>query len=168
MNEQNRNGKQRQELQVGIRIPNTSCVFDGVFTGEVRRLMREKREALGASQQQVAPLLCVHHSTLRKWESGVVTNCQPKHYAKVASFLQGEFDRKLRTYNEDAGDILKLWTELPESIHRCVERALTVYRLCTNHPDLQNGILNDFNGTLNGTVRRLLDRAWPKEVHVEE
>ena len=168
MNNQNSNGKKCQQLQGGIRIPHMGCVFNGVFTGEIRRFMREKRETLGASQLQLAPMLNVHHSTLRKWESGTVTSCQPKHFAKVAAFLMGDFDQKLRTYNEEAGDILRLWMELPTPFQRCVERALTVYRLCTNHPDLQDGILADFNATLNGTVRRLLDRAWPKEAQVEE
>ena len=70
--------------------------FNGTFDEALRKALREKRRLVGVSLEQLGDFLQVHWSTVRKWESGVTTMCQPRHVALVIAFLNGDFDRELR------------------------------------------------------------------------
>lgn len=142
-------------------IPGTSHAFDGTFTPEIRELMRSRRNALGVSLQQLAELLGVNISTLRKWESGQIDTCQVVHINHIVEFLSGEYDRRLKAASVEARNFLQLWTSLPEEVSGRLERALTIYRICTGHPDLQDNLMDGFDNAMGGTLQRLMTRAWP-------
>ncbi len=140
---------------------STGCSFDGTFTPSLCLAFKRRRQAVCASLPQLSQVMHVNISTLRKWEEGRVTTCHGRYVARIADFLNGAYDRQLRAFNEDSGSIIRLWLELPDSMHRCIERALTIYQLCSPHPDLQEGMLDGFDGAMDGTVKTLLCRSWP-------
>ena len=142
-------------------ISGTPYFFDGTFTPEIRTLMRDRRNALGTSLQQLAEMIGVNISTLRKWEHGVVNACQTVHINRVAEFLNGEYDRRLKVADIEARGFMHLWTSLPEYVSGRLERALTIYRICSGHPDLQENLMEGFDTAMGGTLHQLMIRSWP-------
>ena len=50
---------------------------------------------------------------------------------------------------------------LPEHVCGRLERALTIYRICSGHPDLQDNLMEGFDSAMGGTLQRLMTRSWP-------
>jgi len=146
-------------------IPGMACTFDGTFTPEIRTLMRDKRRALGASLQQLAEMMGVNISTLRKWESGQGKRCHAIHICRIVEFLGGEYDRRLKAVNIEARGFMHIWTSLPEHVSGRLERALTIYRICSGHPDLQQDLMDGFDNAMGGALQRLMTRSWPAGTH---
>ncbi len=144
-------------------ISGTPYTFDGTFTPEIRTMMRERRNSLGVSLQQLAEQIGVNISTLRKWEKGEVTTCQTVHINHIVEFLNGDYDRRLKSASIDARGFMHLWASLPEYVSGRLERALTIYRICSGHPDLQEKLMENFDSAMGGTLQRLMTRSWPAE-----
>ena len=156
-----KNASKNLRRRVLRAIPGTPHVFDGTFTPEIRELMRDRRSVLGVSLQQLAELIGVNISTLRKWESGAVNTCQVVHVNHIVEFLGGEYDRRLKAASVEARGFMQLWTSLPEHVCGRLERALTIYRICSGHPDLQDNLMEGFDSAMGGTLQRLMTRSWP-------
>lgn len=74
--------------------------FNGIFDEFTRQALKAKRRAIGVSLQQLGEFLEIHWSTVRKWEAGVTGACHPRHVARVAKFLTGEYDIPLRALSD--------------------------------------------------------------------
>ena len=169
--------QQTRQAPIESGVFGTPATFNGMFTHETRTLMRGKRRALGASRQQLAEMMGVSVSVLRKWESGRIVRCQARHVRRIVRFLRGDFDRALRSQNIMGRGLLRLWLALPEGVHECLSRALELYRGASKQGDavLLDGrhVWSNVKRGLAGVrktqaaVRRQADDARREERHGE-
>ena len=141
-------------------IPGTPCFFNGTLTPEIRCRIREKRQALGTSVQRLAKVMGICISTLYKWEDGRIGVCQPAHVRLIASFLCGHYDRLLTRAQRGRGQVPP-WASMPADITRRLERAMTIYRICSSHPDLQAGFMDGLDGLMGDALQEALARSRP-------
>ncbi len=131
-------------------------VFNGVFHEEIRQAFIRKRRELGVTYSQIADLLNINRSTIRKWECGDTTTCHGKYIAAVQGFLNGAYDRHFEQILHAPPTLLQLWQRLDSPIQQCIERAITVYGLCLAFPAICAFLQNALTETLNSAIRQIL------------
>ncbi|MCL2474913.1 MAG: helix-turn-helix transcriptional regulator [Chloroflexi bacterium] len=55
---------------------------------ETRDLIKQKRQSLNLTQEQVAQFVGVSKATVSRWESGFIAQMKSGHIAKIAKILQ--------------------------------------------------------------------------------
>ena len=130
--------------------------FNGVFHEEIRQAFIRKRRELGVTYSQIADLLNINRSTIRKWEHGNTTTCHGKYIAAIQGFLNGAYDRHFEQILHAPATLLQLWQHLDTPIQQCIERAITVYGLCLAFPAICDFLQKALTETLNSAIRQIL------------
>ena len=131
--------------------------FSGVFTPGLRRRFRAQRTGLGVSLQQLGEVLRINWSTIRKWEAGVSSRCQPRHVSRVRSFLAHEYDERLKALSSPEPTLSEMMRKMPESLHACMERAWMIYGVSQCYPGVEGLLLNELDAAVDRTAARVLD-----------
>jgi|GEM_PF-5931946 len=72
-----------------------------VFTPELRRKLRKKRQTLCLDYIRLGAILGLHWTTVRNWEKGRVLQCQRKNLRKLRDFLAGNLDARIIECQEE-------------------------------------------------------------------
>lgn len=136
--------------------------FNGSLTPELRGFLRQRRQRLGITLQQLAKILRVNWSTIRKWEDGATKNCRQQHIYRLTRFLSGEYDDLLTSMNAPAST--PSWQQFPPnspSMLHCIERISNIYKLCVNYPETERHLMEGLRRILQETVKRLVGHSVP-------
>jgi len=106
-----------------------SLFLNGTITPELRTFLRQRRQGLGITLQQLSSVLNVNWSTIRKWEDGLTQNCRQQHIYRLAQFLSGEYDEILTKLNSTAN--VSCWNHRKgiSPMLNCLERINNMYNL---------------------------------------
>ena len=107
------------------------------MSNEIARKIKELRLANGLTLEQVANVVGVGKSTVRKWETGMIANMKRDKIALLAkalsttpAYLMGWFEEepveKTITVTEDEQKLLDLFRKVPESQQKMVLQMINV------------------------------------------
>lgn len=136
---------------------NPPLPFTGKFTSEHRRRLRQLRERLGLSYQELGNFFNLSWSTFRKWERGETPSCQPRHIELIKGLLNGEYDEKLHASHEPIESLLDSWRRMPALMHQCMERIASTYDLCQGRPEVCANLVERLNHASSLAITKLLD-----------
>ena len=108
-----------------------------IMSNEIARKIKELRLANGLTLEQVANVVGVGKSTVRKWETGMIANMKRDKIALLAkalsttpAYLMGWFEEepveKTITVTEDEQKLLDLFRKVPESQQKMVLQMINV------------------------------------------
>ena len=119
--------------------------FDCLFTPEIRKKFKEKRQYLGLSLHGIAEIIGADWSTIRKWETGKTKNCNIRYRVAVEDFLNDDVNDILLKC-QGKGDLRHLESRRHSSeIDQALDKIKTTCRLCCDRPDLCEYIWNSLN-----------------------
>ena len=130
--------------------------FDCEFSQKVRKMFRDRRQALGLSYNSLAQTLGVNWSTLRKWEMGMTRNCNLRHRLVIEDFLNGKLDETLLRNHEHELACSAITKNLTPRIANALEKIENTYKLCINRPDLCEHLWKSLNELSVIVLKRLL------------
>jgi len=136
---------------------DAAASFNGTFKPEHRRILRQLRERLGLSYQELGSFFNLSWSTFRKWERGETPRCQPRHVDLVKGLLNGDYDEKLHACHEPIESILDSWRRMPALMHQCMERIASTYDLCQGRPEVCANLVERLNHASSIAITKLLD-----------
>ncbi len=107
------------------------------MSNEMARKIKELRLANGLTLEQVAIIVGVGKSTVRKWETGMIANMKRDKIALLAkalsttpAYLMGWFEEEpvenTITVTEDEQKLLELFRKVPESQQQMVLQMINV------------------------------------------
>ena len=100
--------------------------FDGYFDAEFRTQLQQRRLEANFTYRELAETLKVNPSTIKKWEQGTITKCQPQQIARVAKFLRGDFTKN-RRISQATQDVI---CQLPVEFTSQLANVFLVYQKC--------------------------------------
>ena len=137
------------------RIP-----FNGVFTVNIRNVMRKKRILLGLTYHRLGDLFGTDWSTVRKWEQGPTKKCELIYRPKIEGYINGDYDLEL-TGKPLAGKKYHLYRlSSSSSMYQCIERIAIAYQLCQSTPNLSDTFLKEIEGASNKAISKLLENGF--------
>ncbi|MBR6470410.1 MAG: helix-turn-helix domain-containing protein [Victivallales bacterium] len=131
--------------------------FTGNFAPEHRQRLRQLRQRLGLSYQELANYFNMSWSTFRKWENGETPTCHPRHVGLVRALLNGEYDERLHASHEPIESLLDSWRRMPALMHQCMERIASTYDLCQSNPEVCANLVERLNLASSLAIGKLLD-----------
>ena len=134
--------------------PRHRIKFNGTFTDEIRRLMRQKREELGLPYLTVAQYFTVNWSTFRKWESGETITCGLRHRPMIEAFINGDLDRELKAVY--SANSIKYPSMTPSKVYQAMERVANTYTLCAQNPTIGETMLEKIDQIAMDTLKHLV------------
>ena len=137
------------------RIP-----FNGVFTTNIRILMKKKRILLGLPYHRLGDLFGTDWSTVRKWEQGPTKKCELIYRPKIEGFINGDYDLELagKPIVEKRYHLYRLSSS--SSMYQCMERIAIAYQLCQSTPNLSDIFLKEIEGASNKAISKLLENGF--------
>ena len=107
------------------------------MSNEMSRKIKELRLAKGMTLEQVANIVGVGKSTVRKWETGMIANMKRDKIALLAkalsttpAYLMGWFEEESRpttvSITEDEQKLLDLFRKVPENQQQMVLQMISV------------------------------------------
>jgi len=136
------------------QTPRHRIKFNGTFTDEIRKLMRQKREELGLPYLTVAQYFTVNWSTFRKWESGETINCGLRHRPLIEAFINGDLDGDLKAIF--SATAIKYPTMAPAKVYQAMERIANTYTLCSQNPAIGENMLEKIEQIAMDTLKHLV------------
>ena len=131
--------------------------FHGKFEPEHRERLRQVRQRLGLSFQEMGNFFNLSWSTFRKWERGETPSCQPRHIELIRGLLNGAYDEKLLASHEPIENLLDSWRRMPALMHQCMERIASTYDLCQSRPEVCANLVDRLNHASSLAISKLLD-----------
>ena len=128
--------------------------FDGRFTDQIRKLIRDKRLELGLPYHTVAQYFSINWSTFRKWENGETRRCELRHRPLIESFINGDLDEDLKAIFVSSN--LKYPQGTPIQVYQAMERIANTYTLCSHHPEIGDNLLNKIEMAALDTLKSLV------------
>ena len=127
-----------------------------LLTPAIQRRLKEKRLQLGLTYRLLGDYFHVSWSTFQKWECAPApARCQ-KHFRNLLnSYLAGEHDEALKTYQDPVEELIEKWRRLPPLVHQCMERITTTYDLCQGRPDLRQALVQALDNAAQNALQRL-------------
>ena len=137
--------------------------FDCKFTDEIRKVFKEKREALGMTYSTLAEILDVNWSTVRKWETGKTQYCNIRHRPLIEEFLNGKLDIFFKQYHNEELARNALSRNLSPKIASVLEKIENTYKLCADYPELCENLWKGLDSLSVQTLKMLLTANTQKK-----
>lgn len=131
-----------------------TIAFSGRLTPEIRRQLRQHRQALGLSLHALAQFFRVSWATIRKWECGQARSCTVKFIPLIGAFLRGEYDSHLREQMDAEHSLLFL--QPPPVVQECLAKIASVYDLCDGDAKLQAELLAQIHALSRAAIQQSL------------
>lgn len=129
---------------------------DNSFTKEQTRdlaqALRERRQRLAASMQDVSRVINVDWTTYRRWEKGL-SGCCSRHAEKIRRFLAGEYDEILSKGYRDIGETLE-----EQEFTECLREAVAVYQTISDNPGTLEKYKSSLEEAINDAANVLLSK----------
>lgn len=140
-----RKGERSKTSIEGLDATNGYIRFNCVFTPEIRKIFKEKRQILGLSYNSLAEIIGANWSTLRKWEMGKTINCNIRYRIAIEEFLNDDVNHILLK-NQGQGDSHYLTYRGQSSrINDALEKVKMTYLLCSGYPEYREHIWSSLN-----------------------
>lgn len=134
---------------------DTLVAFNCIFTEEIRRLLKIKRNSLGLTYQKLAEFFGINWSTLRKWENGPTETCEMIHRFKVQNFINGGYDQEIISMISSQTGGYSPYSD-DEIIKQCMERMTNTYELCSSQPKIQRQMLESLESVTRKAIEELI------------
>lgn len=128
--------------------------FDGKFTDQIRKLIRDKRLELGLPYHTISQYFTINWSTFRKWENGETGRCELRHRPLIESFINGDLDEDLKAIFVSSN--MKYPQGTPIQVFQAMERIANTYTLCSHNPEIGDDLLNKIEMAAIDTLKSLV------------
>ncbi len=116
--------------------------FKGIFTDEIRKVFKKRREACHISYHKLAAIINTSWLTISKWENGKTRKCHHSFVGKVTMFLNGELDIDAKTVSGKFRKANRNNTELPSWNSQIIlQKIRHTYNFCASSENIRNQLL---------------------------
>ena len=139
--------------------PPQRLKFDGKFTEEIRKAIRNKRLELGLPYNSVSQYFSINWSTFRKWENGETNSCELRHRPLIEAFINGDLDEDFRVmFNSKS---MKYPQTTPVKVYQTMEKIANTYTLCSHFPTIGDDLLSKIETIAFDTLKSLV--TYPRD-----
>lgn len=124
-------------------------------------LVAARRRGLGATYEQLAQVLGMDSSTIRKYEQGRIRRCRRRNEVRLRELVQGCYDAKVREKQRwrPGGETSDGWQSLPLMAQRSLGRVAEAYTICGGNAHLQEQLLDEVHQSARRLMALCVDHA---------